>query len=344
MALQSSGAISLNDMAGEFGGSTPHSLIEYYDAADGIPSSGTISMSDFYGASAASIPTSVNFWVVGGGGGGGKWEGLNNGGGGGGAGGDVTTGSYSSISSGETFGWVIGAGGAADASGGQSRVYATGRSNITGEGGGHGAGRTGSGGASSAGCSGGGSRYRSAGSTCMGRTQGAGGSGIDGLSTNMVDVHAGGGGGGANNTTGGNASVNFLNQAISGDPAAGLTFSTGVSSSLVLGKGGEGGVSYGARGSNSHGAGAVAFTSGFTALNSTAGETNRGGGGGGGANHNYSGSNYSTKAASAGGSGVVIMQYLDSGLGPTSITGSYTLQQVDGYRTYIFTSTGSLTW
>ena len=53
MALQSSGAISLADVASEFGGSTPHRLSEYYGAASGIPSSGTISLSDFYGASAA---------------------------------------------------------------------------------------------------------------------------------------------------------------------------------------------------------------------------------------------------------------------------------------------------
>lgn len=49
MTLQSSGAISLANIAGEFGGSTPHSLSEYYSAASGIPSSGTISISQFYG-------------------------------------------------------------------------------------------------------------------------------------------------------------------------------------------------------------------------------------------------------------------------------------------------------
>lgn len=344
MALQSSGPISLNDIAGEFGGTTPHRLSEYYGADSGIPSSGTISMSQFYGASAASIPTSVNFWVVGGGGGGGKWEGLNNGGGGGGAGGDVTTGTYSSITSGETFGWTIGTGGNPDQSGSISRVYANGRSNINAEGGGHGAGRTASGGASSAGCSGGGSRYRSPGGTCSFRNQGAGGAGIDGITSNSVDVHAGGGGGGANGTVGEAAQVNFLDQALNGLGGAGVTLSTGVSSPLVLGKGGDGGVSFGARRASGPGAGAVAFTSGFTTVASIPGETNRGGGGGGGGNHNTSGSNYSTMAASEGGSGVVIMQYLDTGLGPSSITGSYTLEQVGGYRTYIFTSTGSLTW
>lgn len=51
MALQTSGAISLNDIAGEFGGSTPHSLSEYYGVATGIPSSGQISISQFYGKS-----------------------------------------------------------------------------------------------------------------------------------------------------------------------------------------------------------------------------------------------------------------------------------------------------
>lgn len=58
MALQASGAISLNDIAGEFGGSVPHSINEYYrggglvpdsSANSSIPTSGTISFSQFYG-------------------------------------------------------------------------------------------------------------------------------------------------------------------------------------------------------------------------------------------------------------------------------------------------------
>lgn len=59
-ALASSGAISLGNAAGtdrsisgEFGGSTPHALSEYYGVASGIPSSGTIDFSDFHGKSAA---------------------------------------------------------------------------------------------------------------------------------------------------------------------------------------------------------------------------------------------------------------------------------------------------
>lgn len=53
MAVKSSGSLSIKtDIVGEFGGTAPHGLKEYYDAATGIPASGTISMSDFYGTSA----------------------------------------------------------------------------------------------------------------------------------------------------------------------------------------------------------------------------------------------------------------------------------------------------
>ena len=74
MAIESSGAISLGSaagtnrsIAGEFGGSTPHSLSEYYrdgSYSDGIsipsgetdiPASGAISFSDFYGTAAATF-------------------------------------------------------------------------------------------------------------------------------------------------------------------------------------------------------------------------------------------------------------------------------------------------
>lgn len=57
MALQSSGQITLNDIATEFGGAVPHALSEYYGVATGIPASGMISVSDFYGASASSGST-----------------------------------------------------------------------------------------------------------------------------------------------------------------------------------------------------------------------------------------------------------------------------------------------
>jgi len=53
MALPNSGAISLNDIQTEFGGTNPISISEYYGADTGVPASGTISISDFYGTSNA---------------------------------------------------------------------------------------------------------------------------------------------------------------------------------------------------------------------------------------------------------------------------------------------------
>ena len=55
MGLQSNGSISLSDIAGEFGGSTPHSLSEYYGKG-GVTASGAISLGDFYGKSSAPPP------------------------------------------------------------------------------------------------------------------------------------------------------------------------------------------------------------------------------------------------------------------------------------------------
>lgn len=60
MTLQSSGAISLSNIAAEFGGSNPISISNYYRGGpnvpshgntSGIPSSGTISFNQFYGKS-----------------------------------------------------------------------------------------------------------------------------------------------------------------------------------------------------------------------------------------------------------------------------------------------------
>jgi len=64
MALQTSGAISLSQIAAHFGGSGSHSLSEYHALAgkgvSGIPSSGSISFSHFHGKS-NQVTTSV--WV-----------------------------------------------------------------------------------------------------------------------------------------------------------------------------------------------------------------------------------------------------------------------------------------
>jgi len=58
MTLASSGSLSINDIVGEFGGSSSHALSEYYrggsfvpdsSLTQSIPTSGAISISDFYG-------------------------------------------------------------------------------------------------------------------------------------------------------------------------------------------------------------------------------------------------------------------------------------------------------
>ena len=68
MALPSSGTLSINDIVGEFGGSAPHSLSEYYrggnfvpDSATNsdVPTSGQINISDFYGAASQIWDTTV---------------------------------------------------------------------------------------------------------------------------------------------------------------------------------------------------------------------------------------------------------------------------------------------
>ena len=64
MALQGSGAISMAQIAAEFGGNGSHSLSEYYPlvgmGVSGLPSSGAFSFSQFHGKS-NQVTTSV--WV-----------------------------------------------------------------------------------------------------------------------------------------------------------------------------------------------------------------------------------------------------------------------------------------
>jgi hypothetical protein len=61
MPLQSSGQISLSQIATEFGGSAPHSLSEYYGKGN-APASGEIQLAaDFYGTSnSISLSTTIN--------------------------------------------------------------------------------------------------------------------------------------------------------------------------------------------------------------------------------------------------------------------------------------------
>ena len=59
MTIVSSGAISINSLVGEYGGSAPHAMNEYYRGGSlvanhsnngNVPTSGTIDLQDFYGA------------------------------------------------------------------------------------------------------------------------------------------------------------------------------------------------------------------------------------------------------------------------------------------------------
>ena len=78
MPIVSSGAVSLSDIATEFGGSQPHSMSEYYSGGSNvptgtqnassvtIPASGQISLaSSFYGSVAGIMPYSTNMTSVG---------------------------------------------------------------------------------------------------------------------------------------------------------------------------------------------------------------------------------------------------------------------------------------
>ena len=69
MAVKSSGSLSITtDIVGEFGGTVPHSISEYYSGGSLVPaganpilpSSGAISFSDFYGTTSAIVVNIVN--------------------------------------------------------------------------------------------------------------------------------------------------------------------------------------------------------------------------------------------------------------------------------------------
>ena len=83
MALQTSGPISLSQVQGEFGGSNPISLSEYYRGGayttsnnTSVPTSGPISLGNFYGATKQ---VTVTYYVIGGGGAGGQGWGTSGG-------------------------------------------------------------------------------------------------------------------------------------------------------------------------------------------------------------------------------------------------------------------------
>ena len=154
--------------------------------------------------------------------------------------------------------------------------------------------------------------------------------------------NSGGGGGGAGavggdaaGNTGGNGGVGTTSSIITTTQAT--TYSVGqvVSSSVYFaGGGGGGGVNGATAGVGGNGGGGSSTTAG-PGQNGTAYT----GGGGGGAAYNggtaFFGGN--------GGAGVVIIRYADSYPAATSTTGSPSISVANGYRTYIWTSSGSIT-
>jgi hypothetical protein len=99
------------------------------------------------------------------------------------------------------------------------------------------------------------------------------------------------------------------------------------------GGGGGGGFDGGATGSGGSGGGG---NGGYSA-NGSAGTANTGGGGGGtGA--------WNTGTGRAGGSGVVIIRYLETFPAASSTTGSPTITTTGGYRIYTFNASGSITF
>lgn len=169
MTIKTSGDLSISDIVAEFGGSSPHSLSEYYAGGSivhtgavgypggvktNIPSSGQISLSNFYGAdklvpgnsgiltsgSSYTLPVTcgayINVLVIAGGGGGGGGtsrdaghDGYDYGGGGGASGGNAYVLSVP-VTPGQTISYSIGSAGSAG--GARDGVYSSGASGGTG--------------------------------------------------------------------------------------------------------------------------------------------------------------------------------------------------------------------
>ena len=78
---------------------------------------------------------------------------------------------------------------------------------------------------------------------------------------------------------------------------------------------------------------------GVSNANGNSGTTNTGGGAGG-----IYDSAASTRTGGSGGSGIIILRYADSYAAATSTTGSPTITVANGYRVYVFTGSGTITF
>ena len=62
MGIASSGRVSINEIATEYGGAPPHYISEYYGKG-GVTGSGVIKVSDFHGTSARELPSKVGGYI-----------------------------------------------------------------------------------------------------------------------------------------------------------------------------------------------------------------------------------------------------------------------------------------
>ena len=280
----------------------------------------------------ASRPISIDYLVVAGGGAGGYTSGVSaNGGAGGGAGGLVYNTSNIALVTSLTI--TVGAGGAAStgssSGGGNSVVSGTNFTTVTALGGGQGGwgayNNDNSGPGTSGGSGGGGVGFKTGGAGLQ-PTSTSGGYGNAGGTAN--NGTSGGGGAGAAGQGGGSPNPYSGSGGIGKEwPAAsGTYYAGGGGAGAAGGTGAAGGLGGGGAGSSTAG---VAGNSGTA---------NTGGGGGGG---NGTGA---ANAGGAGGSGVVIIRYLDSYSPFASTTGNPTYTVSGGYRTYVWTSSGSVTF
>ena len=323
--------LSLNSSTGAITGTAPDTAgTSTFSITASDSQNQTVSRS--FSISIASSPPSIEYLVVAGGGGGAGY------GGGGGAGGLLTAAGYS-VSPGNTITVTVGSGGAGGAAGannpgivGTDSIFGT----VTSKGGGGGGiadhGIGGNGGSGGGGGAGPGSvvtNYGNAvypGSSYLSQPRQGyiGGSGGGGGNYH----HGGGGGAGAGGRDGGTGEAG-----LGGNGGVGLASSITGSSVYYAGGGGGNGFS-GTQGTGGTGGGASA-TSGLAGVSGT---VNTGGGGSGG------GYTSGPLAGGSGGSGVVIIRYLDSYGPATSTTGSPTITNPTGYRVYKWTSSGSITF
>ena len=244
MALPTSGPLSLSDIQGEFGGSNPISLSEYYAGGGlvapgttgtygAVPSSGTISIQNFYGTSNTppftpvtntytsgsgneTVPsgaTSLTLTVVGAGGsGGGSYTDFgsdiyNSGGGGGGAGYSIITRAVASGDWSTTIAYSVGTSGGVSST--TTGSLSAGAVSLTGGGGG-------AGGSADSGSGGGGGTGGTSSGGSTNTSGSAGGSGTASMSSGNPGGTGGASGGTAYGTGGDGASAPGTSGAIVG--------------------------------------------------------------------------------------------------------------------------------